>query len=170
MAQSKKDTLIAGLRNAYALESQALATLDNVQNRLYHYPEFKEGVQQHLEETRQQQKLVEECLQRFDQGPSALKETTGLIAGNMQAMLNSVATDAVLKNLFALYSFEHLEIATYRSLITMAEACGEGEVADTCRKILGQEETAASKLERLIEPVSNAYLEREADASVEAAS
>jgi ferritin-like metal-binding protein YciE len=52
----------------------------------------------------------------------------------------------------------------------MAEACGENEVADTCRKILGQEEATAHKLDGLIEPVSNTYLEREAAASAEAAS
>jgi ferritin-like metal-binding protein YciE len=40
-----------------------------------------------------------------------------LMAGNVQAMLNSVATDPVLKNLFALYAFEHFEIASYRSTV-----------------------------------------------------
>ena len=169
MATSKRETLIVGLRNAYALESHALATLDNVQNRLYHYPEFKAGVQQHLEETREQQRLLDECLERLGEGPSALKETAMLMAGNMQAMLNSVASDAVLKNLFALYAFEHFEIATYRSLIAMAESCGEADVAQTCRRILAQEEATAQKLEGLLEPVSNAYLDREAAASEAAA-
>ena len=169
MTTSKRDNLIAGLRNAYALESHALATLDNVQNRLYHYPEFKTVVQAHLEETREQQGLLDACLERLGAGPSALKETAMLMAGNMQAMLNSVASDAVLKNLFALYAFEHFEIATYRSLITMAEACGETEAAETCRRILAQEEQAAAKLDGLLEPVSDAYLEREAAASEAAA-
>jgi len=65
MATSKRDTLIVGLRNAYALEGQAISTLENVHSRLEHYPELKAGVAQHLEETRRQQQLVEQSLGRF---------------------------------------------------------------------------------------------------------
>ncbi len=162
MATSKRDTLIVGLRNAYGLEGQALSTMENVHDRLEHYPELKAAVAQHIAETRQQQQMVEQCLSRFGEEPSSLKEAALKLMGNMQAMVHGMASDEILKNLFALYAFEHFEIATYKSLIALAEDCGEREVGEVCRQILGQEETAARKLESLIDPVTRAYAQREA--------
>ena len=162
MATSTRDTLIVGLRNAYALEGQAISTMENVRDRLEHYPELKAGVAQHIEETKGQQQMVEQCLSRFGEEPSALKEAALKFMGNMQAMVHGMTSDEVLKNLFALYAFEHFEIASYKSLIALAEDCGERDVAEVCRQILGQEETTARKLESLIEPVTRAYAQREA--------
>lgn len=162
MATSKRDTLIVGLRNAYGLEGQALSTMENVHSRLENYPDLKAVIGQHIEETRRQQQMVEQLLNRFGESPSTLKEATMKLAANVQAMFHSVAGDEVLKNLFTLYSFEHFEQASYRSLISMAEDCGETEVIQTCREILRQEEMAGQKLGQLIEPITKAYLQREA--------
>ena len=162
MATSKRDTLIVGLRNAYGLEGQAISTMENVHSRLEHYPELKAAVGQHLEETRRQQQMVEQTLGKFGESPSGLKEMVMKLTGNLQSLFHASAGDEVLKNLFALYAFEHFEQASYRSLIAMAEDCGEQEVASTCRQILQQEEAAGEKLKGLIEPISRAYLQREA--------
>ena len=89
MATSKRDTLIVGLRNAYGLEGQALSTMENVHSRLEHYPELKAGVGQHIEETRRQQQMVEQCLSRFGESPSTLKEATMKLMGNLQAMVHA---------------------------------------------------------------------------------
>lgn len=162
MATSKRDTLMVGLRNAYGLEGQALSTMENVHSRLEHYPELKAAVGQHIEETRRQQQMVEQLLHRFGEQPSTFKEMAMKLAGNMQAMVHAMTSDEVVKNLFALYAFEHFEIASYRSLIAMAEECGETDVIQTCRQILHQEEMTAQKLGQMIEPVTRAYMEREA--------
>ena len=63
---------------------------------------------------------------------------------------------------FANFAFEHFEIASYRSLIAMADDCGETEVVRVCRQILQQEETAGRKLEQMVEPTTHTYLQREA--------
>lgn len=162
MATSKRDTLIVGLRNAYALEGQALSTMENVHARLENYPQLKMAVGQHIEETRRQQQQVEQLLSRFGETPSTLKEMATKLMGNLQAMVHAATSDEVLKNLFALYAFEHFEIASYTSLITMAESCGEMEVAQTCREILRQEEATAQKLHGMLGPITQAYLDREA--------
>ena len=161
MADSKRDILIVGLRNAYALEGQALSTMRNVEGRLENYPELKAAVTRHITETEGQQRMVEECLGRFDETPSALKEFATKLAGNLQAMAHAVAGDEVLKDMFALFAFEHFEIASYRSLIAMAEGVGETSVVQTCQTILRQEEATAERLGRLIEPVTKAYADRE---------
>ena len=162
MATTKRDTLIVGLRNAYALEGQALSTMENVHGRLEHYPELKAGVAQHITETQAQQQMIEQLLGRFGEEPSTLKEAAMKLMGNMQSMVHGMASDEVLKNLFALYAFEHFEVASYTSLIAMAEDCGETEVVQTCRQILQQEEATAQKLRDLLVPVTKTYLQREA--------
>lgn len=162
MATSKRDTLIVGLRNAYALEGQALSTMENVHARLEHYPELKAVVAQHISETQGQQQLIEQLLGRFGEEPSTLKEAALKLMGNMQSLVHGMASDEVLKNLFALYAFEHFEVASYTSLIAMAEDCGEPQVVQTCRQILQQEEAAAQKLQQLLVPVTRTYLQREA--------
>lgn len=162
MATSKRDTLIVGLRNAYGLEGQALSTMENVHSRLEHYPQLKAAVGQHIEETRRQQEMVEQLLGRFGESPSTLKEAAMKLMGNLQSMFHASASDEVLKNLFALYAFEHFEQASYLSLIAMAEECGEMEVAQTCRQILQQEEATGQKLRDMIQSVTQTYMQREA--------
>jgi ferritin-like metal-binding protein YciE len=161
MATTPRDILIVGLRNAYGLEGQALTTMENVHGRLEHYPDLKAVVGQHIEETRGQQQMIAECLSRFGETPSTLKEAAMKLMGNVQAMVHGMAGDEVLKNLFSLYAFEHFEIASYKSLIAIAEDCGETEVARVCGQILQQEETAGRKLEQLIECVTRSYVQRE---------
>lgn len=161
MATSKRDILIVGLRNAYAVEGQALSTMRNAHDRLENYPDLKAAVAQHISETERQQQMVADCLGRFGETPSTLKEIATKLAGNVQAMVHALAGDEVLKDLFALYAFEHFEQAAYRSLIVMAEDVGEASVAQTCREILRQEEAAGQKLGQLIEPITRAYMARE---------
>lgn len=161
MATSKRDTLITGLRNAYGLEGQALSTMENVQSRLENYPQLKAAVTQHITETRQQQQMVEQMLHRFGEEPSTLKEAAMKMMGNLQSMFHASASDEVLKNSFALHAFEAFEIASYTSLIAMAEEIGETEVANTCRQILRQEEATEQKLRQMIPEISKIYLQLE---------
>ncbi len=166
MAQNPKDQLIEGLRNAYALEGQALEITERQAERLEHYPALRARIQQHVEETRQQQALVEQCLSRLGTSPSTFKEMAMSLMGNLQAMAHAMAGDEVLKNTFGSYALEHFEIASYRSLITMAEIAGEPEIARTCQQILRQEESMASWIGEHLEEVTRQFMARaEAGAS-----
>jgi ferritin-like metal-binding protein YciE len=57
---------------------------------------------------------------------------------------------------------EHFEIACYRGLITAAEELGEGRVADTCRRILRDEEQMAAWLQEQVPTVVEGYIVRQA--------
>ncbi len=160
MAQSPKDQLIEGLRNAYALEGQALEISERQAERLEHYPALRARIQQHVEETRQQQAMVEQCLSRLGTSPSTFKEMAMSLMGNLQAMTHAMAGDEVLKNTFASYAFEHFEIASYRSLIVMAEAAGEPEIARTCETILRQEESMARWIGDHLEETTRQFMAR----------
>jgi len=161
MANNAREIMIVRLRNAYALEGQALSTMRTVHDRLENYPQLKQALAQHISETERQQTLVEDCLHRCGEEPSTLKAMATKLAANLQGMAHMVAGDEVLKNLFSLFAFEHFEQASYRSLVTMAEAAGESSVAQSCREILRQEEEAGRKLGSMIEDVTRKYLQLE---------
>ena len=161
MATSKRDTLIVGLRNAYGLEGQALSTMENVHSRLEHYPELKAAVGQHIEETRRQQQMVEQCLSRFGESPSGLKEAAMKLMGNLQAMVHATTSDEVLKNLFGLYAFEHFEIASYKSLLALADPAGATSAKPALETSLREEEQMASWIDANVQKVTLEYLARE---------
>ncbi len=158
MAQNPKDQLIEGLRNAYALEGQALEITERQAERLEHYPALRARIQQHVEETRQQQALVEQCLSRLGTSPSSFKETAMSLMGNLQAMAHAMAGDEVLKNTFGSYAFEHFEIASYRALMVMARMAGEPRVEQVAQQILRQEEEMAGWLEQHLPEIVSQHI------------
>ena len=84
------------------------------------------------------------------------------LVGNLQTMFHATADDEVLKGTFASVSLEHYEIASYRSLIAMAEACNEHTVVEVCRQNLREEEAMAQFLDGNIEHVTRTYLTKAA--------
>src|SRR5690606_18094442 len=78
--------LVDGLRDAHAMEQQAEQMLKTQASRIENYPKMKARVEQHLEETRGQQKLLEDCLERLGSTPSAVKDTMGTMAAMGQGM------------------------------------------------------------------------------------
>lgn len=160
MAENK-ETLVDWLRDAYAMEKAAIDMLENQQDRLEHYPEMKNKVTEHLEMTRRQAERVEQCLQRYGEEPSALKDLVSRFMGNTGAFFNAAAGDEVVKNALGNYAFENFEIASYRSLVAAAEALGETETKNTCQEILQEEQEMAKWLDQHLDGVTNEFLTRE---------
>ncbi len=158
MPDSNRDLLIAGLKDAYALETQALDMMRTQHNRLEQYPELKARVGQHVTETEQQLKRLEGCLAQFNESPSTLKDMALRLTGNLQSMFHAAAEDEVIKNVFASNAFENYEIATYKGLATMAESVGAQDVADVARQNLREEEDMARFISEHIESTVKDYL------------
>ena len=72
--------------------------------------------------------------------------------------MHAATEDEVLKNTYADLAFENFEIASYKSLITMAEAAGEPEIATACRNTLAEEQAMADWLDSHVVPITQAYL------------
>src|SRR4051794_14977422 len=100
MAEDVRDVMITGLRNAHALETQAIQILQRQAERLTDYPQLQSRLRQHLEESRGQQAQLERLLERFDAGTSTVKQAVMGLAANVQAMFHAMAEDEVLKNTF----------------------------------------------------------------------
>jgi ferritin-like metal-binding protein YciE len=141
-----KQTYIAGLKNAHALEQQATQLIDRQLERYKNYPEVSQMLRQHALETERQMEQLEELLHSLGEERSVLKDLATSISGNLAAIAHSVMPDEILKNHFANHAFENFEIASYLSLIAMAEATGHAQHVPVLRQILAEEEKTATWL------------------------
>ena len=157
-----RENLTAWLRDAYAMENQAIEILEKQVSRLEHYPELRAKVRSHLEESHRQAERVERCLHQLGTDTSGLKTALGKMVGTAQQLSGLFASDEVLKTSIADYAFEHYEIASYKTLIAAAGEAGEHEVARTLEENLREEEAMASWLAQHLPEVTRQYLHREA--------
>jgi ferritin-like metal-binding protein YciE len=155
-----RENLAAWLRDAHAMEGQAITLLRTQIDRLESYPEAVPRLREHLRETEQQQEMVEQCLSRLGEDTSTLKTGTMKLAANIQGMLHAMSSDEVLKNALASHSFEHFEAASYCSLAAAAEDAGEPEIARTCENIMQQELDMADWVWDQLPTLTHKYLER----------
>lgn len=162
-----RDFLVARLRDAHAMESQALAMMTGQADRLRHYPALEARIRQHYDETEAQLGRVEACLTRLGSGRSGLMDTAMQTVAGLQSMLHGLAGDEVIKSSLASFAFENFEIATYTALIEAARLAGEPEIEATCRRNLEEEERMAAFLGQGVPQLVRQYLDRSA-AGVEA--
>jgi len=83
--------------------------MERQSERLDEYPEVKAKVAAHLQETNEQLKRLEQCLEALGEGTSTLKDTAQSVLANVLAMTHAVAGDEILKNTFANNAFEILK-------------------------------------------------------------
>jgi ferritin-like metal-binding protein YciE len=159
MTTSANDHLLAWLRDAHAMEQQAETMLSSQIERLQHYPDLRRRLEQHLEQTKRQQSLVNDCISRLGGGNSAVKDVMGKMVAFGQGLSGLFVDDEVIKGSLASYTFEQMEIASYRILITAAEAVGDTTTAAVCSRILREEEEMAAWLEAQLPNLVRAFLQ-----------
>ncbi len=131
MATTSHDLFVTGLKNAHAMENQALSIMKPQASRIESYPEVEAQLDKHIAETEVQIQRLEGILDQLGEDKSSLKDLALSVAGTFAAIGHTVAPDEILKNSMANFSFENFEIAAYKSLIALAEASGnDGAVAD----------------------------------------
>ncbi len=148
-----------GLRNLHALEQSAIELTQRQTERLENYPEMKARLAQHHQESIEQARRLEQILERHGTSPSTAKNTVSSVMGNVAAALHAPAPDEVLKNTFANYAFEHQEIASYTSLIAMAETVGDAVAIPALQQSLREEQAMAKWIEDRIVPTTQRYME-----------
>lgn len=163
-----KENLLDWLRDAHAMEQQAEKMLKAQSKRLEHYPELKARIDQHIEETLGQQKLIDGCLSRLGGSSSTMKDMTGKLMAFGQAVGGTLMSDEVVKGAMAGYVFENVEIAAYTVLIAAAKAAGDNETLAACQQILPQEIAMAEWLLEHLPEITEAFLVRSEDPNLEA--
>ena len=155
-----REIYTTGLRNQHAVENQAIELLERQIGRLENYPEMVERMRQHVTESQEQARRIEELLGDLGTSHSGFKDTVMSFMGNMAAMAHAPAQDEVMKNSLANFAFEHYEIASYKSLLTLADATGHGTAISALRQSLGEEEAMAKWIDEHLADTTLKFLAR----------
>jgi ferritin-like metal-binding protein YciE len=139
------EDLVKYLRDAHALEAQALQLLEGGP-RIAELDPLAEVFAEHLEQTREHQRLVDERLAAHGARPSRFH------AGVMRAQSLNLAgffkaqPDTPAKLAGFAYAFEALEIGAYELLTRVARRAGDEETAAVAQRIAAEERTAAERV------------------------
>lgn len=154
MTTTAQDLFITGLKNAHAMENQALSIMKPQAARLENYPEVEARLNRHITETEEQIRRLETILDDLDEDRSALKDMAMSVAGTFAAVGHTMAPDEIVKNSFANFAFENYETAAYKSLVALAEASGNARAIDLLSQNLEEEIAMAEWLDSNIEAVT----------------
>jgi ferritin-like metal-binding protein YciE len=149
------DSVIAALRDAHALERDALGRLQSLVSSLDD-EELQHDVARHLTETEGHEAAIGGRLERLKAGPSALQDALG--AATARAASVAAAGGDTAGELRDALEFERRECAAYAELASTARAAGDGATAEIADRIRADEEamaeTIAAALRRMGEPPS----------------
>ena len=115
-------------------------------------PDLRQGFDRHLVETEAHVAAVRDVLDDLDV-PAEPQESPGFrgLVQEHEQLVGRVAEDdhllTDLAHAVAALATEHLELATYESLISIAESIGEEEVGIRLREVMEQEEFALEQVE-----------------------
>jgi ferritin-like metal-binding protein YciE len=151
------ELFITGLKNAHAMEKQALSIMTPQMQRIEHYPEVAERLREHIAETNGQLMRIDEIFEALGERASAFKDTVLGVAGELATVGHSFAGDEILKNSFANYAFEHFEMASYKSLITLSETSGLERFRSALEQNLREEEAMAQWIDQSLPLVTRRY-------------
>jgi len=150
--------LVKYLRDAHALEAQAMQMLETGPE-IAELDTLADAFREHLEQTREHQRLIDERLAAHDAGPSRFQ------AGAMRAgALNlggffKAQPDTPAKLAGFAYAFEALEVGAYELLSRVARRAGDEETAVVAERILAEERTAAERVASTWDAAAAAGLE-----------
>jgi len=133
------------LADAHAIEAQAMQLLQRG-TKIAGDPELARLYAEHLDETREQQRLVEERLHARDASPSRLKDAAMRLGALNWGAFFQAQPDTPGKLAAFAYAFEHLEIGGYEQLLRVARRAGDAETERTVARILDEERAMAARL------------------------
>lgn len=154
MTTTAHDLFVTGLKNAHAMENQALSIMKPQVSRIENYPEVEAQLNKHITETEGQIVRLDRILDDLGEDRSTLKDLALSLAGTFAAVGHTVAPDEILKNSMANFAFENFEIAAYKSLLALAEESGNDNAIADLELNLEEEIEMAEWLDENIEAVT----------------
>jgi ferritin-like metal-binding protein YciE len=159
---TREELLMQWLRDAHAMEKQAIESIENQIDRLENYPQMQNWARDHVASSQRQREMIRECIVRRGGDTSAFKDMAMTIMGNIQEATSFFTSDEVLKNAITDHGFKQYEIASYTSLRSAAEAVADAETVQVCDTIIKEEEELAGRLLSILPQVTREYMDREA--------
>jgi ferritin-like metal-binding protein YciE len=159
-ADDLQQQLVKYLEDVHSTEQNAISQLrdgaDSADDQ-----ELASVFREHLAETEEHERMIGQRLDAYGASPSSLKDTAQKGAAKLTGMVVKSAPDTSGKLAIQAYSFEHLEIASYRMLREVAHRAGDEQTVAVAERILAQEQAAAKKISGLLEQVAENDLERQ---------
>jgi ferritin-like metal-binding protein YciE len=137
--------LVKHLRDVHALEAQAIQLLEAGQ-ALAGFEALADLFREHLEETREHQRLIGELLSEHNARPSILQNAAMRAGALNLGGFFGLQPDTPIKLAGFAYAFEELEVGAYELLLRVARRAGDTATATTAERILAQERAAAEKI------------------------
>ena len=164
MAEDVKGQLLRYLNDAYAAEVGGIASLRDLAAETTN-ADVKQAVEDHITVTQSQADRVNARIQALGGDKSEPKGILNELLAKASGALNIFHSheDKQTQDLIKAYSFEHFEIGAYTSLKAYADAIGDHETAQLADTIIGEEQLAAERLQRLIPSVAVAALQNATD-------
>jgi ferritin-like metal-binding protein YciE len=160
-ADDMADEVVKYLRDAHAIEAQALQLLE-AGPKIAELEALATVFREHLEETREHQRLIDARLEELGSGPARFQAgalRTGAL--NLGAFFK-VQPDTPAKLAGFAYAFEALEIGAYEMLTRVARRAGDEQTAALAQRILGDElrarESVASTWDAAADTVLAEYI------------
>jgi ferritin-like metal-binding protein YciE len=157
----RKDALLSALRDAYAMERYAERLLRLHATGSTSNPDVNVRIEAHLTETLAFQKSLASCIARIDESSDEPQAFTDDFEVSIQTSAVARSPDELVGNLQSLYVFKHQEIASYTSLIAIAEASGFFETKVACEAIILRQIAMADWLLERLSAAATAYLGRD---------
>jgi ferritin-like metal-binding protein YciE len=148
------------LEDAHAIEGQAIKLLEKAP-ALAGTADLAHAYEDHLAETREHERLVEERLRARHARPSRIKDAALRLGALNWGLFFAAQPDTPGKLAGFSYAFEHLEVAAYELLKRVAVRAGDAETEAMAERILAEENTAAQRLRGLFDSALGASLQEQ---------
>jgi ferritin-like metal-binding protein YciE len=139
------EEVVKYLRDAHAIEGQAIALLETGP-KIAGFDALKHVFEQHLPETREQQRMIDERLSELGSGPARFQAGALRMGALNLGTFFKLQPDTPVKLAGFAYAFEALEAGGYELLARTADRAGDTQTAELARRILAQERAAAEKV------------------------
>jgi ferritin-like metal-binding protein YciE len=139
---SAEQELTRSLKRAHALETQAIALLDKGAT-MAGDDEVGAIYRAHLLQTKEHERFVAERLRARGERPSKVLDAAMHTGALGLGALTKAVPDTPVQLAMTAFAFEHLEIAAYRMVASLARRAGDAETTAVAERILEQEEAAA---------------------------
>jgi ferritin-like metal-binding protein YciE len=146
------------LSDAHAIENQAIGLLSKGPD-IAGDPQLAMLFEQHLEETREHQRLVETLLESHGASPSAVKDAAMRLGALNWGGFFGAQPDTPAKLAGFAHAFEFLEVGAYEQLLRVARRANDEDTARAAEAILVQERAAGAKIAAAFDRAVDAALQ-----------
>ena len=143
--RSLQEQIVKYLTDIHSIEQQALVQM-KIAPRIAGDPALEAAFEQHIGETEDQKRRVDERLKALGGSPSKIKDIAGAATGPAFALFAKLNPDTPGKLVSHAFSYEHMELAAYEILSRVAARANDQQTVELADRIGAQESEMARRL------------------------